>query len=119
MNKRIASFGYAWTGIRSFVSKEPNARIHCSAIVLVTIAGFFFGITRTEWVIIILCFGLVLAAEGINTAIERLVNLVSPEWHPLAGDVKDIAAGAVLICAAAAAIIGCIIFVPYLTRFFL
>lgn len=113
MNKRIASFGYAWKGIKSFVSKEPNAWIHCSAIGLVTIAGFFFGITRTEWMIIILCFGVVLAAEGFNTAIERLVNLVSPQHHPIAGDVKDIAAGAVLICAVAAAIIGVIIFMPY------
>ena len=68
----------------------------------------------TEWCIVVICFGVVLAAEGFNTAIERLVDLVSPEFHPVAGDVKDVAAGAVLICAIAAAIIGCIIFVPYL-----
>lgn len=114
MNKRIQSFAYAWKGIKSFVGKEPNARIHCMAIVLVTAAGFFFGIARTEWFILILCFGIVLAAEGFNTAIERLVNLVSPERHPVAGDVKDIAAGAVLICAVAAAIVGIIIFMPYI-----
>ena len=58
-------------------------------------------------------FGMVLAAEGFNTAIERLVDLVSPDFHPVAGDVKDVAAGAVLICAIAAAIIGMIIFIPY------
>lgn len=68
--------------------------------------GFCFGITRNEWIAIILCFGVVLAAEGFNTAIERLVNLVSPERNPIAGDVKDIAAGSVLICAIVAAIIG-------------
>lgn len=119
MNKRIASFGYAWQGVKSFISREPNAWIHCSAIGLVTMAGFYFGITRTEWMIVILCFGMVLAAEGFNTAIERLVNLVSPGRHPIAGDVKDIAAGAVLICAVAAAIVGFIIFIPYLTRLFL
>ena len=56
---------------------------------------------------------MVLAAEAFNTAIERLVNLVSTDYHPIAGDVKDIAAGAVLICAIFAAIIGLIIFVPY------
>jgi diacylglycerol kinase (ATP) len=56
---------------------------------------------------------MVLAAEGFNTAIERLVDLVSPDYHPIAGDVKDVAAGAVLICAIAAAIIGAIIFTPY------
>lgn len=114
MNKRIKSFGYAWKGIKSFISKEPNAWIHCTAIVFVAIAGFGFGITRTEWLIVILCFGMVLAAEGFNTAIERLVNLVSPEHNPMAGDVKDIAAGAVLICAVAAAIAGVIIFTPYI-----
>jgi len=75
---------------------------------------FFFGITRTEWIVIILCIGVVIAAELFNTAIERLVDLVSPERHPIAGQVKDIAAGAVLVCAVAAAIIGIIIFLPYL-----
>lgn len=119
IKKRIQSFGYAWKGIRSFVSKEHNAWIHCVAIITVTIAGFYFGITRNEWIAIILCFGMVLAAEGFNTAIERLVNLVSPEHNPIAGDVKDIAAGAVLICAIVAAIIGVIIFMPYVLAFLL
>ena len=111
--KRIRSFGYAWKGIRSFVSKEHNAWIHCTAIIIVTVAGFCFGITRNEWIAIILCFGVVLAAAGFNTPIERLVNLVSPERNPIAGDVKDIAAGSVLICAIVAAIVGIIIFMPY------
>lgn len=111
---RIRSFRYAGRGIRSFLTKEHNAWIHCCFVVLVTAAGFFFQITKGEWIAIIFCFGLVLAAEGFNAAIERLVNLVSPHKHPLAGDVKDIAAGAVLICAIAAAIIGTIIFIPYI-----
>ena len=114
LEKRIKSFGYAFKGIASLLKKEHNAWIHCLAICVVTFAGFYFGITLTEWCIVVICFGVVLAAEGFNTAIERLVDLVSPEFHPVAGDVKDVAAGAVLICAIAAAIIGCIIFVPYL-----
>lgn len=114
LKKRIKSFGYAFKGIGSLLKKEHNAWIHCSAIVLVTIAGFYFGITPTEWCIVVLCFGIVLAAEGFNTAIERLVDLVSPDFHPIAGDVKDVAAGAVLICAIAAAIVGIIVFLPYL-----
>lgn len=114
LEKRIKSFGYAFKGIASLLKKEHNAWIHCSVIVLVTCAGFYFGITPTEWCIVVLCFGLVLAAEGFNTAIERLVDLVSPDFHPVAGDVKDVAAGAVLICAIAAAIVGLIVFVPYL-----
>lgn len=114
LRKRIKSFGYAFKGIASLLKKEHNAWIHCLAIVVVTSLGFYFHISPTEWCIVLLCFGMVLAAEGFNTAIERLVDLVSPERHPVAGDVKDVAAGAVLICAIAAAIIGCIIFLPYL-----
>ncbi|MBR5193538.1 MAG: diacylglycerol kinase family protein [Bacteroidaceae bacterium] len=114
LNKRIKSFGYAFKGIASLIKKEHNAWIHCTAIVVVTLAGFYFDITPTEWCIVVICFGLVLAAEGFNTAIERLVDLVSPDYHPIAGDVKDVAAGAVLICAIAAAIVGMIVFIPYL-----
>ena len=86
---------------------------------LVIGAGFAFGITPGEWTAICLCIGLVVSAELFNTAIERLVDLVSPQRHPLAGQVKDIAAGAVLVCALAAIAVGLIIFVPYLTRIFL
>ena len=113
LRKRIKSFGYAFKGIASLLKREHNALSHCIAIIVVTLAGLHFGITRTEWCIVCLCFGMVLAAEGFNTAIERLVDLVSPDFHPVAGDVKDVAAGAVLICAIAAAIIGMIIFIPY------
>lgn len=113
LKKRIKSFAYAFQGIGSFLKKEHNAWIHCTAIVVVTVTGLHFGITSTEWCIVLLCFGMVLAAEAFNTAIERLVNLVSPDFHPIAGDVKDVAAGAVLICAIVAAIVGCIIFLPY------
>lgn len=116
LEKRIKSFGYAFKGIASLIKKEHNAWIHCTAIVLVTVCGFYFGITPTEWCIVVICFGVVLAAEGFNTAIERLVDLVSPGFHPIAGDVKDVAAGAVLICAIAAAIVGGIIFFPYLMK---
>lgn len=114
IKKRIKSFGYAYKGIFSFVRKEPHAWIHSTAIVVVTLSGLYFHITPMEWCVVLLCFGLVMAAEAFNTAIERLVNLVSPEFHHIAGDVKDVAAGAVLICAIVAAIIGLIIFIPYL-----
>lgn len=117
--KQLRSFGYAWKGIRNCVGKEQNLSFHLIATVVVAISGFVLGITRTEWMIIILCIGVVIAAELFNTAIERLVDLVSPGRHPIAGQVKDIAAGAVLVCAATTAIIGLIIFIPYLTRLFL
>ncbi|NDV64534.1 diacylglycerol kinase family protein [Bacteroides sp. 224] len=117
IKQRIKSFGYARKGIRSFISKEHNAWIHCAAIIVVTCAGFYFNISKGEWVSILLCFALVLASEAFNTAIERLVDLVSPDKHPIAGDVKDIAAGAVLICAIVSAIIGAIIFIPYVIEY--
>lgn len=111
--KQLRSFGYAWQGILSCVGKEQNLSFHLIATVIVIIAGFVLGITRSEWTVIILCIGIVIAAELFNTAIEKLVDLVSPERHPIAGQVKDITAGAVLVCAVAAAIIGLIIFIPY------
>lgn len=114
IKKRIKSFGYAFQGIGNFIRKEPNAWIHCTAVVVVTSLGIYYGISATEWCIVILCFGLVLMAEAFNTAIERLVDLVSPDFHPLAGTIKDVAAGAVLLGAIAAAIVGCIIFIPYI-----
>lgn len=119
LKKQIRSFRYAWQGIKCCVGKEQNLSFHLIAAAAVVIAGFCFGITQTEWLIIILCIEMVIAAELFNTAIEKLVDRVSPERNPIAGQVKDIAAGAVLVCAAAAAIIGLIIFIPYLTRFFL
>lgn len=111
---RIRSFKYAITGIRKLIASEHNAWIHCGVVVIVTIAGFVFGITAYEWMMVILCFGLVLGAEALNTAIEKLVDLVSPEWKPKAGDIKDLASAGVLFCAIAAAIVGLIIFIPYI-----
>lgn len=117
--KQLRSFGYAWKGIRSCVGKEQNLSFHLITTVCVVTAGWCFCITREEWIAIVLCIGMVIAAELFNSAIERLVDLVSPQHHPVAGQVKDIAAGAVLVCALAAIVVGLIIFIPYLTRFFL
>ena len=117
--KQLRSFRYAWQGIRQCVGREQNLSFHLIVTVLVIGAGFVFGITPGEWTAICLCIGLVVSAELFNTAIERLVDLVSPQRHPLAGQVKDIAAGAGLVCALAAIAVGLIIFVPYLTRIFL
>ncbi|MGI6793364.1 diacylglycerol kinase family protein [Bacteroides sp. KG68] len=119
IKKQLYGFGYAWKGIRCCIGKEQNLSFHLIAAIIVVIAGIILSITKIEWTIVILCIGVVIAAELFNTAIERLVDLVSPQQHPIAGKVKDIAAGAVLVCAVTAAIIGLIIFVPYLTRFFL
>ena len=105
------SFGYAFEGIRTGIRKERNMKIHCLAVIAVTVAGTFLHIKPVEWCICLLLFGLILL---VNTALEAVVDLVTKEKKPLAKIAKDTAAGAVLVSAIAAAIIGCIIFVPYL-----
>jgi diacylglycerol kinase (ATP) len=72
------------------------------------------GIERWEWLILVLTIGLVLAAEGINTAIESTVDIATSTYHPLARVAKDVAAGTVLLCAIAAVVVGCLVFVPHL-----
>lgn len=109
--KRIHSFGYALQGIVYFIRTQPNAWIHLTAMVAVICLGFYQKLNLIEWVLIVLTIGLVLSAEAFNTAVEKLTDLVSPEHHPLAGIVKDVAAGAVLITAIAATVIGILIFI--------
>ncbi|MGN1192991.1 MAG: diacylglycerol kinase family protein [Dorea sp.] len=106
------SFGYAFSGIYAVMKKERNMKIHCVAMILVIIAGFLFHISVTEWCICLILFGLVMSLEMVNTAVESVVDLVTEERKPLAGLAKDAAAGAVLIAAIMAAMIGCIIFLP-------
>ncbi|TWV15247.1 diacylglycerol kinase family protein [Bacteroidaceae bacterium HV4-6-C5C] len=112
--KQLRSFGYAWKGIRSCVGKEQNLSFHLIVSTLVIVAGLVFGITQMEWIAVILCIAIVITAELFNSSIERLVDLVSPVKNPAAGQIKDIAAGAVLVCAIGSAIIGLIIFIPYI-----
>ncbi|MFZ4583300.1 MAG: diacylglycerol kinase family protein [Paludibacter sp.] len=112
MKNRIRSFGYAIKGIKAVFGKEANMNIHLIMTALVIICGFVFMISITEWMLCILCFGVVISLEMVNSAIENLVDLVSPEKHELAGKIKDISAGAVLIASICAAIVGLIIIVP-------
>ena len=111
---RVASFSYALRGLWTLIATQANARIHAVATVLVIAAGFWFGLTRMEWCAVVAAIGLVWIAEGLNTALEFLTDLVSPEHHPRAGTAKDVAAGAVLAASIAAAVIGAIIFGPKL-----
>lgn len=112
MKSEIKSFTYAWNGILYAIRSEKHMRFHLLATILVVIAGWFFNINTTEWCLIILCIGGVCMAELFNTAFEQLVNLVSPQHNLIAGRVKDVAAGAVLIFSIAALIIGLVVFVP-------
>ncbi|MFC7364808.1 MULTISPECIES: diacylglycerol kinase family protein [Bhargavaea] len=112
VRKLFRSFRYAWRGIVHAFGREQNFRFHVLAALIVTAAGWVTGLSTSEWLIVILLFGGVFALELVNTAIERVVDLVSREHHPLAGQAKDVAAGAVLAFAVASAVIGCIIFIP-------
>lgn len=112
LKKRIKSFGFAIKGIKTLIQTQENAQIHLLAMVVVTLAGLYFKLSPTEWCFITVAYAIVLATEAVNTAIEFVVDLVSPEYHPLAGKAKDVAAAAVLITAVGAVIIGLIIFIP-------
>lgn len=94
------------------IKSQHNFRIHLVAAIVAVAGAFFFDISSLEWLAVIFAIGLVFSSEIINTAIEELVDFVSPETHPQAARIKDLAAGAVLACAFTAAIIGLIIFLP-------
>ena len=111
----LKSFGYAFEGILTGIRKERNMRIHTAAMILVVLAGTILGLSAVEWCICLILFGLVMAL--VNTAVEAVVDLVTEEKKPLAKVAKDTAAGAVLIAAIMAAVIGCIIFLPKLLAY--
>ena len=92
---------------------QPNARIQCVAAVLVLALGGWLGVSPLEWAALLLAIALVLGAEAMNTALEYVVDLAQPDWHPLARDAKDVAAAAVLVCSLGAAVVGLLVFVPY------
>ncbi len=111
---RGQSFGFAWAGILRFFRAEHNAWLHLAATVVVIVLGFLLHISRTEAIALVFAIALVWIAEMINTAIEKTMDLLMPEVHPKVKVIKDVAAGAVLIAAIAAATVGGIIFIPKL-----
>jgi len=117
IKKRLLSFRFAAQGIRSMLLTQHNSRIHFLATVLVIVAGFVFKVSAIEWCMLILAIGFVWATEAINSSIEGIVDLISPEFNPKAGKIKDMAAGAVLMVAIAAAITGFLIFIPKFLNF--
>lgn len=111
--RRAKSFTYAGRGIWVFVKTTHNAWVHLFVLVLAVLLGLYFHITYIDWMLLIFAAGMVLTAEAFNTAIEIDINLTSPEYHPYAKDTKDVAAGAVLIAALTASLIGLGIFGTY------
>jgi diacylglycerol kinase (ATP) len=111
---RLKSMVFALKGAFKLITTEHSVMVQSSLAVLMTLAGFYFGITRVEWMMQILVFGLVLSIEGLNTAVEKVADFIHPEYHERIGFIKDIAAGAVFFAALTAIAIGCIIYFPYL-----
>lgn len=114
----INSFSFAFSGILLGLRKERNMRIHFISSIIVVLISFYFSITKIEWVFILFAIGGMFALELLNTAIERVVDLVTAEYHPLAKQAKDLAAGAVLIYAVLSVVIGIVIFLPYVLNLF-
>lgn len=105
----LKSFRNAWRGFVLAIRTQRNMKIHAGATLIVLVAGFYFSFTVTEWCLVILCIGLVMGLEVLNTSIEELVNFISPEKRNEAKRIKDLAAGAVLVAAIAAFAIGLIV----------
>lgn len=116
LRSRARSFGHACRGLKVLLQTQPNARIHAAATILVVAAGAAAGLTAAEWALTVVAIAGVWVTEALNTAIEFLVDLASPEIHPLAAKAKDVAASAVLLAAIGSAIIGGFVFGPHLLR---
>ncbi len=118
MRRFARSVRLAWSGILYALRTERHMRIHIGMAAAALLLAALLGLGASEWAILILLCALVLSLETVNTAIEKAVDLSSPEVHPLAKAAKDVAAGAVLIAAIAAVVIGCLLFGPPLLRLF-
>jgi diacylglycerol kinase (ATP) len=111
---RFKSVGFAFSGITAMLRTQHNAWIHLAATIASVALGFWFGIARGEWVLLVVAIVSVWTAEALNTAFEFLCDVASPEFHPLVKQAKDVAAAAVLIAAAGATIVGLLVFAPYI-----
>jgi diacylglycerol kinase (ATP) len=112
MTERLQSFRYAFRGVRIILQTQQNAWIHAAATVAVVGLGLSLGLSAGEWCWLVLAMMAVWAAEALNTALELLADVAAPEFHPLVEKAKDVAAGAVLISALGALVIGILILVP-------
>ena len=114
MKKFLSGFVYAFQGIRISLKEQLNSKVQVVAAIAVVAMAIYFKVTIEEWCILLITMSMVLCLELMNTAIEELVNMVSPERKPQAGRIKDIAAGSVLVASLFSLIIGCIIFIKYI-----
>lgn len=118
MHYFIRSLRYACNGLYLFFRRERNGQIQGTIAVLVVVAGLALGISRLEWVVLLLCIAVVISLEMLNSSIERICNMYTTDFHPAIKIIKDLAAAAVLWSALAALVIGLIVFVPHLVALF-
>jgi diacylglycerol kinase len=114
LRSRLRSFSYAFSGIRQFLVREHNARIHLVATICVIIAGLVLHVSATEAAVLAVVTGGVWITEMLNTCIEQIMDFFHPEDHPYIKLIKDLAAGAVLVAAITAVVAGLLIFIPKL-----
>ncbi|KAA2244643.1 diacylglycerol kinase family protein [Chitinophaga agrisoli] len=112
LRRRLLSFKYSFDGIAAFLSSEPHARIHAAATVVVVALGIYCRLSPTQWIDICIVTGMVWVAEMFNTVVEKIMDHLSPDYHPRVKWIKDVASGAVLIAAIVAAITGAVVFLP-------
>ena len=109
---RLKSMTYAFNGAVKLIRTEHSIMVQFSLGIIITIAGFYFNISQTEWLFQVLAIGLVMSIEGLNTAVEKIADFIHPDYHERIGFIKDIAAGAVFFAAMTAIAIGLIIYIP-------
>ena len=109
---RLKSVSFAFKGAVKLITTEHSIMVQFSIAILLTVAGFYFGITPTEWLFQTMAIGLVMSIEGLNTAVEKVADFIHPNYDERIGFIKDIAAGAVFFAAITAIIIGLIIYIP-------
>nr|WP_240961623.1 diacylglycerol kinase family protein [Nonlabens sp. Ci31] len=115
---RWKAMGYAFKGALILLRTEASIQVQTAIAIIMTIAGFYFEITATEWIAQTLCIGLIMGLEGMNTTAEAIADFIHPDFHKKIGHIKDIAAGAVVMTAIASTIVGLIIYVPYIKALF-
>lgn len=113
---RIRSFKYALNGLKNVIIYEQNMRLHLIALFMVVLLGFYFSLSMYEWKTILLAAGIVITLEIVNTAIERLADIVEPKWNSKIGLIKDYSAAAVFVGALLALILGGLVFLPKIVR---
>ena len=109
---RIKGIGYAFRGAWFLVRTESSIQVQVVIAIIMTVAGFYFEISPTEWILQIFAIALVLGIEGVNTAVEKMADYIQPEFDEKIGFIKDISAGDVMLVSLAASIVGLIIYLP-------